>query len=136
MKRRPIAQVRVLKLLDQPFRDGDEDDSERTDCHCGHEPDEGPGIVFHVHVPSIRGVAKILPGQRPAPSYAQGSTALVTRLQESARAAFAHAERRDGGCDTSAAHEQGDQRVKAEAERLAEAVQQWRMQRYAEGRRD
>ena len=51
-------------------------------------------------------------------------------------ATFAHADRCDGGCDTSTAHAQGDQRVKAEAERLAEAVQQRAARRYAEGRRN
>jgi hypothetical protein len=66
----------------------------------------------------------------PGGAFEMDTPALITI------ATFAHADRCDGGCDTSAAHAQGDQRVKAEAERLAEAVQQRAARRYAEGRRN
>jgi hypothetical protein len=65
--RRPIASV--LKLLDQPFRGGDEDHGKRPGRHHGHEPDESTGVGLHFRVPSILGVSEILGGHGLAPSH-------------------------------------------------------------------
>jgi len=59
----------------------------------------------------------------------------MTRPQLITNAVYAH-EEHCGECDTSAAHDQGDQTVRAEMDRLSAAVMQRAARRYAESVRN
>jgi hypothetical protein len=49
---------------------------------------------------------------------------------------FEHEARCDGGCDTSQAHQQGDQQIRAETERAWNALRACVARRYADGVRN
>jgi len=64
-----------------------------------------------------------------------GPLVVMTRPMLVTSALFAH-EGRCGECDTTDAHDQGDQTVRAEMERLSAAVMQRAARRYAESVRN